>query len=327
MSADKSQIEKLYFKPFIELFEQAHEVHKKYFKPDVIQASKLLSIKTGACPEDCSYCSQSARYQTNTPREKLLDLKSVLKKAEQAKKEGATRFCMGAAWRSAPPGKSFDLVLEMVQEINKLGLEVCCTLGMLSLEQAKKLKQAGLYAYNHNLDSSPEFYPKIISTRSYQDRLDTLKNVRQAGLSVCTGAILGLGESHKDRCSFIHQLTLINPPPESITINTLVPIKGTPLENQKPVPIFEVVRVIAVCRILMPQSMIRLSAGRTKKNSVEQFLCFYAGANSIFIGDKLLTADNPKLDKDHLMLKQMGLTIKKESEQLERVSFINKKRN
>ena len=302
-------IKKLYFQPLMELVGKAHQIHNKNFKSHLVQASKLLSIKTGACPEDCAYCSQSARYQTEIKKEKLLDLKTVLKKAELAKKQGATRFCMGAGWREVKDGSQFDRVLEMVKEVNKLGLEVCCTLGMLNLDQAKKLKQAGLYAYNHNLDTSPEFYPKIISTRTYQDRLDTLKHVRKAGLTICTGGILGLGESHEDRCSFIHQLTLIKPPPESITINTLVPIKGTPLEKQKAVPALEVLRVIAVCRILFSHSMIRLSAGRKNMNPSEQFLCFYAGANSIFIGDKLLTADNPELSADHDLLKSMGLQI------------------
>ena len=302
-------IKKLYFKPLIELVEQAHQTHKKNFPSGRVQASKLLSIKTGACPEDCAYCSQSARYQSNTPKEQLLDVQTVVKKAKQAKKEGATRFCMGAGWREIKNNKSFDRVLEMVKKVNDLGLEVCCTLGMLSLEQAKKLKSAGLYAYNHNLDSSPEFYPKIISTRVYQDRLDTIKNVRKAGLTVCTGGILGLGESHEDRCSFIHQLSLIDP--ESLTVNTLIPIKGTPLEFQKAIPVLDTVRVIAVCRILMPSSMIRLSAGRSNKNFAEQFLCFYAGANSIFIGDRLLTADNPQLHKDRQMLREMGISLYK----------------
>ena len=313
-SKTKSAVKELYFKPLMELVEQAHQTHKKRFKADLIQASKLLSIKTGACPEDCAYCSQSARYQTKTPREKLLDLETVIFKAKKAKKEGATRFCLGAGWREIKNNSQFDRVIEMVKEIKKLDMEVCCTLGMLNLEQAKRLKQAGLDAYNHNLDSSPEFYPQIITTRSYQDRLETLKYVRQAGLTICTGGILGLGESDEDRCSFIHQLFLIEP--ESITINSLIPIKGTPLENQKPVSVLEILRVIAVCRILMPHSMIRLSAGRKNQSSAEQFLCFYAGANSLFIGDKLLTADNPALQNDTAMLKHLGLKVKSQKEAL-----------
>lgn len=310
----KSEINQLYFKPLMELVEQAHQTHKKHFKADLIQASKLLSIKTGACPEDCAYCSQSARYQTKTPREKLLDLETVIFKAKKAKKEGATRFCLGAGWREVKNNSQFDRVIDMVKEIKKLDMEVCCTLGMLNLEQAKSLKQAGLDAYNHNIDTSPEFYPKIITTRSYTDRLETLKHVRQAGLTICTGGILGLGESDEDRCSFIHQLYLIEP--ESITINSLIPIKGTPLENQKTISVLEVLRVIAVCRMLMPQSMIRLSAGRKKQSSAEQFLCFYAGANSLFIGDKLLTAENPTLENDDAMLKNLGLKVKSQKEAL-----------
>jgi len=313
---NKSQIQSLYAKSFMELVERAPRLHVRHFKSSLVQASRLLSIKTGACPEDCAYCSQSAHYHTSLKREKLLNLQTVIKKAREAKKEGATRFCMGAAWREVTEGASFDKVLEMVQEVNKLGLEVCCTLGMLSLKQAKQLRQAGLYAYNHNIDTSPEFYPKIISTRKYEDRLKTLDNVRKAGLTVCTGGILGLGESDEDRISFIHQLTLFCPPPESITINTLVPIRGTPLGNQKSVPPLTVVRVIAVCRILMPKSMIRLSAGRANMTETEQFLCFYSGANSIFIGKKLLTADNPLLNTDQKMLKRMGMQFKKASEQM-----------
>ena len=310
----KSKIKNLYFKPLMFLVEQAHKKHIKHFKSNMLQASKLLSIKTGACPENCAYCPQSARWQSFVKPEKLLDTKLVIKKAKEAKKQGATRFCMGAAWRGVRDGSSFDKVLKMVTQVKKLDLEVCCSLGLLNLAQAKRLKQAGLYAYNHNIDSSPEFYPKIITTRSYQDRLNTLQNVRQAGLTVCTGGILGMGESQEDRISFIHQLNLLKPPPESLTINILIPIKGTPLEKQKPISVLEVLKVIAVCRILMPQSMIRLSAGRENMTLAEQFFCFYSGANSIFIGDKLLTASNPKLNQDLKMLKMTGLKFKKQSE-------------
>lgn len=302
-------IKKLYLKPLMDLVEQAHTEHQKHFDPNQIQASRLLSIKTGGCPENCSYCSQSARYKTNLKKEKLMDLEVVLLKAKEAKKEGATRLCMGAAWREIKDGRDFEQVLKMVSAVNDLGLEVCCTLGMLNLEQAKKLKQAGLYAYNHNIDSSPEFYPNIITSRRYEDRLQTLKNVRDAGLTVCTGGILGMGESDQDRVSFIHQLTLLSPPPESITINALVAIKGTPLEHQKPISPLDIVRAIAVCRILMPQSFIRLSAGRRNLQEGDQFLCFYSGANSIFLGDKLLTADNPQLHSDKSMLKKAGLRL------------------
>lgn len=320
---EKSKIESLYFQPLNQLVSQAHDVHEKQFKSHLVQASKLLSVKTGACPEDCAYCSQSAHYLTSIKKEKLLDLQTVVKKAELAKREGATRFCMGAAWREVKEGSSFDKILEMVRSVCDLGMEVCCTLGMLNLKQAQQLKQAGLYAYNHNIDTSPEFYPKIISTRKYEDRLKTLENVRKAGLTVCTGGILGLGESDSDRCSFIHQLSLLNPPPESVTINTLVPIKGTPLEKQKPIPVLSVLKVIAVCRIIMPQSMIRLSAGRSNMTSAEQFLCFYSGANSIFIGKKLLTTENSELSKDQNMLKDMGLQFKKKSEEMLRLEQPN----
>ena len=311
-----SDIKSLYFKPLMAIIETAHKMHKAHFDTQKIQASRLLSIKTGACPEDCCYCSQSARYKTEVKKETLLTLKTVLEKAKEAQKEGATRFCMGAAWREVKDGSSFDKVLEMVRAVNDLGLEVCCTLGMLTLKQAQKLKQAGLYAYNHNIDTSPEFYSKIITTRKYEDRLQTLKNVRQAGLTVCTGGILGLGESKEDRISFLNQLHLLSPPPESITINLLVPMKGTPLENQKPISTLEVVRVIAVARILMKKSMIRLSAGRSRMNETEQFLCFYSGANSIFLGDKLLTAENPSLSSDEQLLNTIGLQLSKSSESL-----------
>lgn len=313
---DKSYIKNLYFKSLIDLVEQAHKQHKKIFDPKKIQASRLVSIKTGGCPENCSYCSQSARYQTNLKKEKLMDLNVVLQKAKEAKEDGATRLCMGAAWREIKDGREFDQVLKMVFAVNQMGLEVCCTLGMLTLNQAKKLKQAGLYAYNHNIDTSPEFYSKIITSRKYEDRLQTLEHVRQAGLTVCTGGILGMGESDEDRISFIHQLTLLEPSPESITVNALVPIKGTPLEKQPPISPLDIARVIAVCRLLMPQSFIRLSAGRTNMNEGDQFLCFYSGANSLFLGDKLLTAENPTLNFDKHMLQRAGLELSKNTNNL-----------
>lgn len=313
---DKNQIQSLYTQPLMKLVQKAHDTHIKHFKPHLIQASKLLSIKTGACPEDCAYCPQSAHYQTQVKKEKLLNLQTVIKKAKEAKKEGATRFCMGAAWREVREDSSFEKVLEMVKEVNSLGLEVCCTLGMLSLKQAKKLKKTGLYAYNHNIDTSPEYYSKIISTRSYQDRLNTLENIRKAGLTLCTGGILGMGESDEDRISFIYQLNLLRPAPESLTINMLIPITGTPLEQQKPISPLEIIKVIAVCRILMSKSFIRLSAGRAKMTEAEQFLCFYSGANSVFIGEKLLTAENPNFKKDQQMFKNMDLQFKKASESI-----------
>lgn len=313
---NQNHIKKLYSTSIMELITQAHQTHKSHFKTPIVQANKLLSIKTGSCPEDCAYCPQSAHYQTQIQKESLLDLQTVIKKAKQAKKEGASRFCMGAGWRQIKDDKNFERVLIMVKEVHKLGLEVCCTLGMLSLLQAKKLKQAGLYAYNHNLDSSPEFYSKIISTRTYKDRLQSLNHVQKAGLSVCTGGILGMGESMQDRISLIHQFCLLKPKPESLTVNTLIPIKGTPLENQTPIQALEIVRFIAVCRILMPNSCIRLSAGRDRMSKAEQLLCFYSGANSLFIGDKLLTASNPKLKTDQNMLQSMGLRFKKSFESM-----------
>lgn len=303
------KVKSIYNSPLSHLIEKAHEIHKKHFDTQSIQASRLLSIKTGGCPEDCSYCSQSVRYQTGLQREKLLPLEEVIQKAKRAKSEGATRFCMGAAWKEAKNGSAFERVLEMVQAVDKLGMEVCCTLGGLTLDQAKALKKAGLYAYNHNIDTSREFYSKIITTRKFEDRLETLKNVREAGLTVCTGGILGLGETDEDRISFIYELSSLNPHPESVTINLLVPMPGTPLENQKPISSLVTTRVIAVCRILMSKSFIRLSAGRRNMKGAEQFLCFYCGANSIFLGDKLLTAENPTLKSDKKMLDSMNMKL------------------
>ena len=303
------KVRDLYFSPISRLVERAGSVHKKHFYPGKIQAARLLSIKTGGCSEDCAYCPQSARYQTGVRPEKLMSVKAVVEKAKEAKKEGAGRFCMGAGWREVTSGPAFDQVLEMVREVSALGLEVCCTLGMLDLKQARLLKQAGLYAYNHNIDTSRDYYPRIITTRKFEDRLKTIENVRRANLTVCTGGILGLGESHEDRVSFIHELVRLSPQPESVTINTLVPMKGTPLEKQKPPPLSDVVRVIAVCRILMERSFIRLSAGRKNLSEGEQLLCFFSGANSLFFGDKLLTTKNPSLRSDQKMLKNLGFSL------------------
>ena len=304
-------IKSLYLSPLSELLEKARIVHKKYFNTEKIQASRLLSIKTGGCSEDCAYCAQSLYWKTSVKSEKLLNVEEVIEKARKAKREGASRFCMGAAWREVHSGPIFEQVLQMVRVVNDMGMEVCCTLGMLTFEQASQLKEAGLYAYNHNIDTSREYYSKIITTRKYEDRLKTLENVRKAGLTVCTGGILGMGESHADRISFIYELSSLKPQPESVTINTLIPIKGTPLEAEKPVSACEVVRVIAVSRIVMEQSFIRLSAGRRNMSEGEQFLCFFAGANSIFLGEKLLTADNPPLESDQKMLKNLGLSLSK----------------
>ena len=305
----REEVRDLYSSPLPDLVARAGSVHKQHFYPGKIQAARLLSIKTGGCSEDCAYCPQSVRYQTGIKPEKLMSVRNILKKAEEAKKEGATRFCMGAGWREVTDGAAFNQALSAVREVSALGLEVCCTLGMLNLKQARLLKQAGLKAYNHNIDTSREYYPRIITTRKFEDRLKTIENVRRAGLEVCTGGILGLGESCEDRISFIYELVQLTPPPESVTINTLVPVKGTPLEKQKPVPVSDTVRVIAVCRILMERSFIRLSAGRKNLSEGEQLLCFLAGANSIFFGDKLLTTKNPSLRSDQRMLKDLGISL------------------
>jgi len=303
------EVERLYRQPLLPLLEQAHDVHRRAHPEPEVQLCQLLSIKTGGCPEDCGYCPQSAHYDTGLAAEKLLDTGHVLEVARQAKDEGATRFCMGAAWRSAPAAdkKEFEQVLEMVRGVSSLGLEVCCTLGMLNATQAAALAAAGLTAYNHNLDTSPEFYGKVISTRTYQDRLDTLAHVRQAGISVCCGGILGMGEQEEDRIRLLHVLANLPTPPESVPINALVAVAGTPLAEQPPVDAFDFVRAIATARILMPQSKVRLSAGRLALSKEAQALCFYAGANSIFLGEKLLTTPNPETAADHALLRTLGL--------------------
>lgn len=304
------EIQKIFDRPLFDLLELAGATHRQNFKSDQIQASSLLSIKTGGCPENCSYCPQSAHYATGIEKTKLMTKEMVVDAAISAKAAGASRFCMGAAWRSVKDGKEFDEVIEFVKGVKEVGLEVCCTLGMLNQAQAERLKDAGLYAYNHNIDTSRGFYEKIIQTRTYDDRLKTIENVRQAGLTVCTGGILGMGESPEDRVAFIHQLASFDPQPESITINTLVPFEGTPLEKQEPISPLEVVRVVATVRIVAPKSMIRLSAGRLAMSEEAQFLCFLAGANSIFIGDKLLTSPNPETHQDKVLLKKLGYNFK-----------------
>ena len=306
------QVQKIYHLPMMDLLYKAHHVHRKHFNPQKVQTSMLLSIKTGGCPENCAYCPQSAHYQTGVKAEKLMSLNQVLASAKKAKKEGTTRFCMGSAWREVRDGPLFDRVLNMVSAVCKLDMEVCCTLGMLNFSQAKRLKKAGLYAYNHNIDCSKNFYPKIITTRKYEDRIQTLLNVRKAGITVCTGGILGMGESHQDRIEFLHQLAVLNP--ESVTINKLIPIPNTPLSQQKPVPAWEVAKVIATARLLMQKAMIRLSAGRQGMSLSEQLLCFFAGANSVFIGDKLLTADNPKQTEDEKMFRHLNLIPARQKE-------------
>lgn len=301
------EVKALHDRPLIELIHDAAAIHREHHDPSRVQVSSLLSVKTGGCPEDCSYCPQAARYQTDIDTHRLMDKEEVLEKAQNAKENGASRLCMGAAWRNVRDNRDFDRVLEMVKEVNDMGLEVCCTLGMLTEEQAKRLENAGLYAYNHNVDTSEEFYDKIISTRDYKDRLDTLENVRNTKMTVCTGGILGMGESYKDRCEMLRMLATMEPHPESVPINALVPIEGTPLEDQEIVPVWDRVRVIATARILMPRSIVRLSAGRDQISREGQALCFMAGANSIFAGDKLLTAPNPDEDEDQELFDLLGL--------------------
>ena len=303
----RDEVGRIYRMPLLELIEQAHAVHRRHHPRGDVQLCRLLSIKTGGCPEDCAYCPQSAHYDAGVGAGKLLDHDTVLAAAREAKADGATRFCMGAAWREVREGKDFERVLGMVRGVADLGLEVCCTLGMLTAAQAQRLAQAGLTAYNHNLDTSPEFYGQIISTRAYEDRLRTLAHVRAAGITVCCGGILGMGESQEDRIGLLHQLASLRPQPESVPINALVAVEGTPLAGRPPVPVFEFVRAIATARILMPQAKVRLSAGRLALSPEGQALCFYAGANSIFTGERLLTTPNPETAADLALLAELGL--------------------
>ncbi|HET7150635.1 MAG TPA: biotin synthase BioB [Candidatus Acidoferrum sp.] len=303
----RDEIRSVFNLPLPELIFRAQLAHREFHKPEEVQLCRLLSIKTGACPEDCAYCSQSAHYKTPVARQKLMDPADVLASAQRAKADGATRFCMGAAWRDIPEGKEFDAVLEMVRSVAALDLEVCCTLGMLTDSQAARLKHAGLTAYNHNLDTSPEFYGHIITTRVYEDRLATIARVRKAGITVCCGGILGLGESDEDRIGLLHQLATLNPHPESVPINVLARVDGTPLANTPELDPMIMVRAIATARILMPASRVRLSGGRHKLSREAIALCFLAGANSIFTGEKLLTTPNPSIDKDKALLDELGM--------------------
>lgn len=302
-----AEIKSVYDTPLLELVYKAATLHRQYNDTAEVQVCTLLSIKTGGCSEDCAYCPQAARYNTGVDVQALMKKEEVLEYAQKAKDAGSTRFCMGAAWREVRDNRDFDRVLDMVKGVNGMGMEVCCTLGMLTGDQAQKLADAGLYAYNHNLDTSKEHYSEIITTRTYDDRLNTLENVRKAGVTVCCGGIIGLGESHDDRIKMLHTLATMPEHPESVPINALVPIAGTPLgENQK-VDIWDMARMIATARILMPATMVRLSAGRTDMSIAEQALCFMAGANSIFAGDKLLTTPNPSFDEDNAMFQLLGL--------------------
>lgn len=289
----REEIANIYNQPLLELIYQGATVHREYHATGEVQVCTLLSIKTGGCPEDCGYCPQAARYHTGVKVHKLMEVDEVLTSAREARDNGSTRFCMGAAWREVRDNRDFDKVIDMVKGVNAIGLEVCCTLGMLTEDQAKRLHDAGLYAYNHNLDTSEEFYDDIITTRTYQDRLDTLEHVRKSGISVCSGGIIGMGESMGDRIGMLHTLSTLPEHPESVPVNALVPVEGTPLEDQPKVPVWDMVRMIATARIIMPKAMVRLSAGRVRMTTEEQALCFLAGANSIFAGDKLLTTPNP----------------------------------
>jgi biotin synthase len=300
------EIKALFELPFNDLLFKAHSIHRENFDPNQVQVSSLLNIKTGACPEDCSYCSQSSKYDTGLEREKLMEIDEVLQQAQNAKNKGATRFCMGAAWRN-PTDKSLDKVIPMIQGVKAMGMETCVTLGMLSPKQASTLKEAGLDYYNHNIDTSKENYPNVITTRTFQDRLDTLAAVKDANISVCSGGILGMGETETDRASMLQSLANLEQHPDSVPINLLVPIPGTPFENVKPPSESEFVRTIAVARILMPKSVVRLSAGRLDMGEGMQALCFFAGANSIFYGEQLLTTDNPTVANDKLLFSRLGI--------------------
>ena len=303
------EIREIHAQPLPDLMYQAQTTHRAHHKPNEVQGCVLLSIKTGNCPEDCAYCPQSAHYKTEVEGETLLSVHETVENARRAKESGATRFCMGAAWRDAPEGAEFERVVEMVKGVRELGLEACCTLGMLTQDQADRLGEAGLTAYNHNLDTSPEFYGNIITTRTYQERLDTLERVRNAGVTICSGGIIGMGESTDDRLSLLKQLANQDPHPESVPINSLVAVEGTPLAEQQSVGAIEFVRMIATARILMPQSMVRLSAGRLSLSEEGQAMCFIAGANSIFMGEKLLTTPNPGVSDDENLLSRMGMRL------------------
>ena len=303
----REQVAEIYSLPFPELVCRAMQVHRRFHDPQAVQHCTLSNIKSGGCPEDCAYCPQSAHYETGVESQRLESLEEVVKQARSARDAGSTRFCMGAAWRNVRDGEEFDRVLDMVREVNALGMEVCVTLGMLNAGQAARLKHAGLKAYNHNLDTSPEFYPQIISTRIYEDRLATLRAVREAGIEVCCGGILGMGESREDRVGLLTELANLDPQPESVPINALVAVEGTPLANQAPVDGLEMARAIATARIIMPRARVRLSAGRTQMSAEAQALCFLAGANSIFTGEKLLTTPNPGIDQDAELLERLGM--------------------
>lgn len=307
----KEEIIAIYNKPMMDLLFEAASVHREYHDPNVVQVSTLLSIKTGGCSEDCGYCPQAARYNTGVEGNDLMSVSQVKAQALRAKSSGSSRVCMGAAWRNVKDGEEFDQVLEMVRTINKLDMEVCCTLGMITENQAQRLAEAGLYAYNHNIDTSEDYYKEVISTRGFEDRLQTIENVRKTNVTVCSGGIIGMGESIEDRAGMLVALSTLNPQPESVPINALVPVEGTPLEEEKPVEIWEMIRMVATTRIIMPQTQVRLSAGRINMSREGQAMCFLAGANSIFAGDKLLTTANNDANEDIKMFETLGLRNQK----------------
>jgi biotin synthase len=307
----REEIRDVYKRPLLQLIMDAAVVHAQHHKTGEVQVSSLLSIKTGGCPEDCSYCPQAARYHTDVKVQKLMQVDEVVSAAKNAKEGGASRFCMGAAWREVRNNSDFDRVVEMVKQVNDLNMEVCCTLGMLTDDQAQRLADAGLFAYNHNIDTSEEHYQNVISTRMYDDRLSTIGNVRKAGITVCSGGIIGMGESDEDRIGMLHTLATMEAHPHSVPINALVPVKGTPMAEMQRVSFDELVRMVATARIVMPDSDVRLSAGRMELSIAEQALCFLAGANSIFAGDRLLTTPNPEFDQDKVMFEMLGLSSKK----------------
>ena len=306
-----ADLQEIYSQPFFDLISQARSLYLEHWSHDEVQLCTLLSIKTGGCSEDCAYCAQSARYSTGVEAGRLMKTEEVLKLAERARENGSTRFCMGAAWKGVREGDAkFEQVLDIVRNVSRLGMEVCVTLGHLGLSEATKLKEAGVTAYNHNLDTSEEFYPEIVSTHTFQDRLDTISAVQSAGISVCCGGIIGMGETETDRLKMLEVLTNFDPAPESVPINCLIPMPGTPLEDQPPVDVFELVRLIATTRIVLPKARVRMSAGRTRLSREAQALCFFAGANSIFYGNKLLTAANPGVDEDRELLAALDLATR-----------------
>lgn len=318
----REEISEIFNQPLLELAHHAGKVHRMNFKGNQVQKCTLLSIKTGGCPENCSYCPQSSLYKTDVEAERIMSVEAVVEKARAAKEGGSTRFCMGAAWREGGGRWAFKQVLQMAKEVRSMDMEVCMTLGMLDEAKAKQLKEAGVTAYNHNIDTSPEYYPKVITSRSFEDRLKTLENVRNAGISVCSGGIIGLGEENSDRIGMLHTLATLPQHPESVPVNALVPVEGTPLEDQPRVSVFEMMRMISTARLVMPSSMVRLSAGRSRMEVSEQALCFMCGANSIFTGEKLLTTANPDFDSDMAMFNLLGLegkpaTIVEEAPQTE----------